>query len=539
MRASPYSTCDVSGASSSRATGAVTRVHTWWARTTRQAASPERLLKDERDRPSAAVINQNPYSQAMTSDYTPNASLVNLPVPIGRQRQVVALRPQGHFVVLGTAGSGKTTMAVHRAAHLSNPATDEFGRTLLLTFNKALLAYFDHLGASQLPNVDVRNYHRFARGYLNSVGRMGPFGCIVNDEWERASMVREAVLQVRRKQGIAGALGRDDDFFITELRYMAQHGFLERGVYLAADRVGRGLGLDPNARERVFDVQDAYRALRGERKYWYDWEDIASAVHAELLVDDRPRQYRHIVVDEGQDFSPEMLRSLALAIPPDGSLTFFGDVAQQIYGRGISWRSAGLNIATPWQFEHNYRNTPEIARLGLAIAAMPYFRDQPDMVAPTGFRASGPPPTLVRPRDQAAETAFVIQQARAASATGSVGVLVTRHEEEPRFQRAFADGQRIAGDLAQWAGGPGISYGTVHAAKGFEFDTVILVGLTSDRWPEPQAVAADGLEEATAVGGRLLYVGVTRARQNLIMTATGELTELLPTDNGLWTETTL
>jgi superfamily I DNA/RNA helicase len=50
------------------------------------------------------------------------------------------------------------------------------------------------------------------------------------------------------------------------------------------------------------------------------------------------------------------------------------------------------------------------------------------------------------------------------------------------------------------------------------------------------AVDADGLAEATAVGGRLLYVGVTRARQNLIMTATGELTDLLPTEEGLWTE---
>ena len=117
------------------------------------------------------------------------------------------------------------------------------------------------------------------------------------------------------------------------------------------------------------------------------------------------------MIDEGQDFSPEMTRSLALAIPGDGSLTYFGDVAQQIYGRGITFRQAGLNIGAIWRFEHNYRNTPEIARLGLAIAAMPYFRDQPDMVAPTGFRASGPPPTLVHLDSDAAETATVCKDA--------------------------------------------------------------------------------------------------------------------------------
>jgi hypothetical protein len=37
-----------------------------------------------------------------------------------------------------------------------------------------------------------------------------------------------------------------------------------------------------------------------------------------------------------------MLRALSKAIPPDGSFTFFGDVAQQIYGHRMTWRSAGL-----------------------------------------------------------------------------------------------------------------------------------------------------------------------------------------------------
>lgn len=463
---------------------------------------------------------------------------VNLPVPVGRQLQVVTMPAAGHFVVLGTAGSGKTTMSVHRAAHLSNPKVAEHGRTLLLTYNRALLAYFNHLGTGELPNVDVRNYHHFARGYLNSIGKMGPYGCIADDGEQRDSLIRQALTEVRRQHGnVDGMLGRPFEFFIAELRYMAQHGFLQRDTYLTADRVGRGTALDAASRQRVFDVQEAYLRIRGERGYWYDWQDIAAYARASLQEDERARMYRHIVIDEGQDFSPEMLRSLVLALQPGGSLTLFGDVAQQIYGRGISWRSAGLQLNAPvWRFENNYRNTPAIAALGLAIADMPYFRDQPDTVAPTGFRAEGPPPTLVRLTDEAAETAFVIEQARNAATTGSVGILVSRHGDERRFAPAFPDGQRLDSRLTQWVGGPGVSYGTFHAAKGFEFDTVILVGLTSDRWPEPMAVTADGLEEATAVGGRLLYVGVTRARQNLIMTATGELTDLLPTKEGLWIE---
>lgn len=426
-------------------------------------------------------------------------------------------------------------MSVHRAAHVGHPLTDHSGRTLLVTFNRALLAYFAHLGADALPNVDVVNYHKFARGYLNSVGKMGS-DWVVRDEECRAQFVRGAVALVRSSHGHTGVLNRDDEFFVAESRYMAQHGLLVREDYLGADRVGRGVALEPAARERMFDVYEAYLQLRGERGYRYDWNDIAAHVRVALQRDDRPRRYRHVVIDEGQDFSPEMLRSLALAVPGDGSLTFFGDVAQQIYGRGISWRRAGLRVSAVWKFEHNYRNTPEIARLGLAIAAMPYFRDQVDMVAPTGFRASGPPPTLVRLNDERAETRFVIGQARAAAETGSVAVLLRRREDEARFARVLRPAQRLHRDLAAWRSGPGISCGTVHAAKGFEFDTVILVGLTAYRWPEPMSVEADGLEEATALDGRLLYVGVTRARQNLIMTATSDLTPLLPSEQGLWTE---
>jgi DNA helicase IV len=64
-----------------------------------------------------------------------------LPKPIGRQKDVLALPGQGHTVVLGTAGSGKTTLAILRAAFLSDPATDHAGKTLLVTFNKALVTY--------------------------------------------------------------------------------------------------------------------------------------------------------------------------------------------------------------------------------------------------------------------------------------------------------------------------------------------------------------------------------------------------------------
>src|SRR5436190_2683875 len=95
-----------------------------------------------------------------------------LPTPIGRQRDVLYLPASGQTVVLGTAGSGKTILAILRAAYLAHPATEHSGRTLLLTFNKALVAYLKHLAGSELEGVTVENYHRFARGYLNARGKI-------------------------------------------------------------------------------------------------------------------------------------------------------------------------------------------------------------------------------------------------------------------------------------------------------------------------------------------------------------------------------
>lgn len=119
-------------------------------------------------------------------------------------------------------------------------------------------------------------------------------------------------------------------------------------------------------------------------------------MRTELRADTTPRRYRHVVIDEGQDFSPEMIRSLAEAISPDGSLTFFGDVAQQIYGHRMSWQSAGLHIQKVWEFKENYRNSKQIARLGLAISRMPHFRDiREEIVEPVSPTADGPLPTLV------------------------------------------------------------------------------------------------------------------------------------------------
>ena len=77
-----------------------------------------------------------------------------------------------------------------------------------------------------------------------------------------------------------------------------------------------------------------------------------------------------------------------------------------------------------------------------------------------------------------------------------------RHQDEARFNKAFRGGQNLNKYMGTWDPGPGISWGTVHAAKGYEFDTVIMVGLSEEFWPEPESSALRGRRSRPRSTGR-------------------------------------
>lgn len=459
---------------------------------------------------------------------------MSLSTPVGRQLEVLHLPARGNFLVLGTAGSGKTTLAILRAAYLADPSTDHAGRTLLLTFNKALVAYLRHLQPRSLPNITTENYHLFARGYLNSRGQMAVNA--ICDPDQRESLIKSAVQTVAARYESHAVFRIPTDFFFDEIKWISDHGLFSKDDYLAAERSGRdGVPLQKSRREAVFEIFEEYRTRREALGKPYDWDNLASAVCEEFDRDSSPRRYRHVVIDEGQDFSPQMLRSLKKAIPSTGSLTFFGDAAQQIYGSRISWRSLGLSVTNRWNFSQNYRNTRQIARLALAVSEMPYFSGIPDIIEPVAPTADGPPPTLVHFESRDDEVELVVEQAGRLSKTRSVAILLrNRADEKLIVERLPAGAIRLHRTMANWETGPRLRYGTYHSAKGLEFDYVILPFLSDERLPDPDYVAAFGSANAATHDGKLLYVGITRAKVGLILTYSGDLTPLLPTSVDLY-----
>ncbi|MBB5493691.1 3'-5' exonuclease [Nocardiopsis metallicus] len=457
---------------------------------------------------------------------------MNLPRPTGHQRKVIYLPEQGHQVVLGSAGTGKTVMSIYRAKHLSQPGVRWSGRTLLVTSAKALAGHLQDMARGAAGNLDVRTYGRFAWGYLHSRGLMR--GQNIVKSRTRTSLVKQAIKAVSAHHPGHRLFEREVTWFGDELSWITGMGFQEESAYLKAERRIRAR-IPENSRPIIWEILEHYRELRAERGYDFDWDDIAITVREQLQDDDQERFYRHIVIDEGQDLSPEEIRSLADAVSPDGSVTFFGDYAQQIYGQAMSWKSCGLKVKRVEKFQDNYRNSTAIAKVALALSSGPFFGESEDLVEPVAPKAAGPKPTLVKCADEREEIEIARRIALRLSSEGTVAVIGRTWQETERVCQGL-ESQNIKQISYSWNAPPGVYRSTYYSAKGLEFNSVIIPFCGDALMPSEKALDSFGEEDAMAREAKLLYVAITRAKSDLVITYSGDRTRLLPSAPDLFAE---
>ncbi|MFC1473153.1 UvrD-helicase domain-containing protein [Rhodococcus qingshengii] len=460
-----------------------------------------------------------------------------LPQPKGKQPKIIHLSSDRHHVVLGTAGTGKSTMAMMRALHLARSTTVNNGPVLVVTYNNALVTYLKYLGPEVRSRVTIETYAKFARGYLASRNHMernriaGP--------GQVHACVSQAVESVKSNDGNSILL-RDLDWFVDELHWISGMGITGESNYQEVERIGRQTPLPKGSpRSSVWAVRDAYLRFRIDAGIWYDWYDLGTSAKYAFEEDSNDRKYRHIIIDEGQDLSPEAIRSLTLAVQSGGSLTFFGDYHQAIYGQGLSWRSAGieLNGRPVEKFRDNLRNTAEIARVAIALSQSAYMKSSDtDLVEPAQPTAAGPKPILVKCGTTQGQIDLVRKYVQDSSRFGKVAILARTWELAESVARGLPY-KKLNSDMAKWDDRSGLYVGAYHSAKGLEFDSVYMPFLDDLHVPRPEVLAAFSETEACAREARLLYVSITRARSSLVMTFSGTLTRLLPINDGLWDET--
>ena len=435
-----------------------------------------------------------------------------------KQENVAHLIRRGHLVVLGTAGTGKSLMAIVRAERLALELSAEPHSVLLVTFTGALKGYLSHLLRMYRqdevdPVVDIRTYHGFARGYL---GRQGvPYQPIGGQD--RSRCIEAAMSELSTGTDPVALPDRPLEFFAGEFDWINDNAVGSIAEYLSVERIGRRTALGRLQREAVWRLRERYQEIRDASGYNFDWSQIASTVRSRFAAGGSGPLYRHVIIDEGQDLSPEQLRSLVDIADPQGSVTFFGDYAQRLYGQRMSWRASGLDLEgrRVERFRDNFRNSAPIARLAVAVSEHPDFSgDEEELVEPGQPDATGPLPELVRCRGRGDEMNHAVRRAIEYSRTGSVTILVHFKRQVTEILNRLRAAHGLT-SISSWEQIQGITCGTYHAAKGLEFDTVILP--FCDRFT---AVDDDdnGGESRNTVELKKLYVGVTRARRNLVMT---------------------
>lgn len=270
------------------------------------------------------------------------------------QREVVERSYPGPAWVSGGPGTGKTTVALHRASHLASrlPATgpaDGDRPVLLATFSKQLAADLrgrlpDLAGPAVAGRVDVINIDalawRVARAAEPGVPRNWLGEAQALDMWR--SLLAETA-------GAGGAqAGWDPQFLQDEwTRVVLGYAITSRLEYLRVRRARRPRRLNRSERAGLWELFAEYSRRLAAANLWTFRQLTAHAARLEMARAARAgARYAHVVVDEAQELSPTQWMLLrALAAPGPDDLFLVGDPGPRVDGIPVSLASLGIDVA--------------------------------------------------------------------------------------------------------------------------------------------------------------------------------------------------
>lgn len=410
----------------------------------------------------------------------------------------------GCTYLTGGAGSGKTTVALHRLSYLIFNQPEQFRaqRCMVVMFNRALQGYV--LGTSkELISVKtpVRTFHSWVDAALSAVGNFRGF-------WSATQHFTGLKKSCRMR-----------DLIESHVRQTVPADTLVEDLYRAygdPQRVKDCLG---ESKEAIAFVHH-YRTCLEQGEYTLDFSDRAILLrlvqlrNPERIIESAANWFDHIVIDEAQDLSRIELDTLAGAVSARKSLTICADTNQRILdfldeGGFPSFQAdltrGGLDSA---ELSVSYRSTAQIMALAARVSGRPATR----------VVREGPEPRYHRfPTREAAMTAlYRATRALLAKQPKSLTAIVCRYKNEA--QELYDRLKPIAGvrlETQTFNFKPGVIVTNVHQVKGLEFSGVILWNPSGSGYPD------------TTVGRNLLYVAITRASERLAIFSHQPLSPLL------------
>jgi len=434
------------------------------------------------------------------------------------QRDLVERHFGGPSRVAGSAGTGKTIVALHRTAHLARAHPD--ARVLLTTFSEALASAL-RAKLAILIGTEPRVRERIDVDPLDAVAR------------RLTDVVRRAA---EAPPGHRFPL----PFLLSEWRDVVDAWQLDSWeAYRDVARLGRKTRLPEKQRQALWAIFERVRAALDQRQL-VTQASLYSRLAAHLSASARP-PYDFVVVDEAQDLSVAQLRFVAtLGARRPEALFFTGDLGQRIFQCPFSWRSLGIDIrGRSATLRINYRTSHQIRTRADRLLA----KQMSDVDGNTEDRRgtisvfNGAEPSLQILRSSTEETAVVggwlTTRAAEGVSPGEIAVFVRSAAELARARAAVAasglpfieldDQVKIARDR--------VSIATMPLSKGLEFRAAAIMACDDEVLPLQSRIEGvtdeSDLQEVYDTERHLLYVACTRARDHLLVTGVEPASEFV------------
>jgi len=434
------------------------------------------------------------------------------------QRRVAFGDFKGSIKVTGAAGTGKTVVALHRAHYLAKQGKKVLLTSFTTTLCSNLRQSLQLLGSKEeAARITVSTIDHQARKLS------GMPGLCNGKRWG------EALQAALDKAPLAGNLGfraqvQDEWNFVIE-----RQGLVLRDEYLAAPRKGRETPMLTSDRNRIWDVVEvAVREVENERLLPPHY--LARRAIDRLASGELESPFDVVVVDEVQDLGVAHLRlARKLAKDEENGMTLVGDGGQRIYPGGYSLKEMGIDVrGRSYRLDLNYRSTLQILRAAGRVSQE--GRDDLDEGLESGWSTRsllrGPEPRFEGAKSEedlkllvAAEVERLLKsglEAREIAVVARINKLLDTLQESLAHLGIPAvvitrDDQELPPESVRVL--------TMHRAKGLEFKAVV-VAYASDLFLPfyknlERAHEKGDLEEALRLERQLLYVAMTRARDEL------------------------
>ena len=450
------------------------------------------------------------------------------------QEQLVTRDYNGPARVSGSAGTGKTIVALHRAAHLARSNPDV--RVLLTTFSDTLASALKTKLRQLLGNEPLLG-ERLEVHSLNTLGVR-----LYTLAFGRPNLVhRETVRELLEKASENAEDNRfTQRFLLNEWEEIVDTWQLRSWeAYRDVSRLGRKTRLPERQRAALWKIfEHVQKELETRNLTTYA---AMFGCLADRALEGHNPSFDFVVVDEAQDISVAQLRFLAASVGerPNG-LFFAGDLGQRIFQQAFSWKSLGVDVrGRARTLRVNYRTSHQI-RMQADRLLGPEVSDVDGNVEDrrgtvSVFNGLEPSIKVLETPEEEVETVSQWVKSRLSEglAPHELGIFVRSEGELGRAEAAAVAAAvpfKVLDENVATASGR-LSVCTMHLAKGLEFRAVAVMACDDEVLPlqaRIEAVADDAdLEEVYDTERHLLYVACTRARDYLLVTSAEIASEFL------------